>query len=132
MAAGDLKMLLADPTTGALRLGMPRPPEFVSGIDKLVQIVALELMNNGGRSIFRPSAGGGLRVLLGTNVDYDDPSELFADVRITVSRVEGNIKTDQVTTRRPPSERLSTLQIVDLVPDLPNLSVSVLIGVVSE
>ena len=111
---------------------MPRPPEFVSGIDKLVQIVALELLNSGGRSIFRPGAGGGLRVLLGTNVDYEDPTELFADVRLTISQVEQNIKTAQVTTLRPPSERLAALQIVDLVPDLQDLTVTVLLGVVSE
>ena len=132
MAAGDLKMLLADPTTGALRLGMPRPPQFVSGIDKLVQIVALELLNNGGRSIFDPAGGGGLRALVGTNVDYDDPSEIFSDVRVTLSRVEQNIKNGQVNTTRPPSERLSQLQIVDIVPDEANLEVRVLLGVVNE
>lgn len=132
MAAGDLKVLIQDPTTGALTLGVPRPPEYVSGIDKLVQIVVLELLNNGGRSIFRPGAGGGIRALLGTNVDYDDVSELFSDVQLTLSRVEDSIKQAQTSTSRPPSERLSQLQIVDIVPDESNLAVEVYLGVVNE
>jgi hypothetical protein len=132
MAAGDLKILSRDPNTGALTLALPRPPEYVSGIDKLVQIVALELMKNGGRSIFNPGSGGGLRALLGTNVDYTDPSELFSDLRVTVSQVEQNIKTAQVNTQRPPSERLSQLQIVDILPDDSRLQVQVFIGVVNE
>jgi hypothetical protein len=132
MAAGDLKVLIADPATGALTLGLPRPPQYVSGIDKLVQIVVLELLNNGGRSIFQPGGGGGLRAILGTNVDYDDVSELFSDVQVTISRVEENIKQAQVNTQRPPSERLGQLQIVDIVPDEANLAVEVFIGVVNE
>ena len=132
MAAGDLKILSRDPSTGALTLGLPRPPEYVSGIDKLVQIVALELLNNGGRSIFSPGSGGGLRALLGINTDYDDPSELFSDVRVAVSQVEQNIRTAQVTTTRPPSERLAQLQIVDIVPDESSLAVQVFLGVVNE
>jgi hypothetical protein len=132
MATGDLKLLTPDPTTGALRLGVVRPAQYVSGIDKLVQIVALELLNNGGRSIFNPGGGGGMRALLGTNVDYDDTSELFSDVQVTVSRVQQNIISGQTNTGRPPSERLAQLQIVDIVPDEANLEVQVVIGVVSE
>jgi hypothetical protein len=132
MATRDLKVLVSDPTTGALRLGLSRPPQYVSGIDKLVQIVALELLNSGGRSIFNPGGGGGLRALLGTNVDYDDTSELFSDVQVTISRVQQNITTGQVNTSRSPSERLTQLQIVDIVPDENNLEVRVLIGVVNE
>lgn len=132
MAAGDLRVLIQDPTTGALTLGLSRPPQYVSGIDKLVQIVVLELLNNGGRSIFSPGSGGGLRALLGTNIDYDDVSELFSDVQVTLSRVEENIKQAQVSTSRPPSERLSQLQIVDIIPDESNLAVDVYLGVVNE
>lgn len=132
MATGDLKVLMADPTTGALRLGVCRPPEFVSGIDKLVQIVALALLNMGGRSIFGTSPTGGLRALMGANVDYDDPSELFGDVRITVSSIEQSIKRAQVTTTRPPAERLARLQLVDIVADEADLGVRVLLGVVNE
>jgi hypothetical protein len=132
MAAGDLKLLVQDPETGILTLGLSRPPQYVSGIDKLVQIVVLELHNNGTRSIFRPGAGGGLRALLGTNVDYDDVSELFSDVQVTLSRVQENIQSAQVNTRRPPSERLSSIQIVVIVPDETNLAVEVYLGVVNE
>lgn len=132
MANGDLKVLTADPVTGALSLGLPRPPQYVSGIDKLVQIVALELLNNGGRSIANPSKGGGMRALFGSNIDPDDPSELMTDVQITVSRVEQNIKDGQVNTKRPPSELLTQLQILDIIPDESNLEVRVAIAVINE
>ena len=99
----DLKVLIRDPATGRLRLGLPRPPQYVSGIDKLVQIVALLFMENGGRSITTPGRAGGLRSLLGSNINPDDPAELMADVRLITSRVEQQIKEEQVRTRRPPS-----------------------------
>ena len=130
--SGDLKILVKDPVTGALQLGLQRPPAYVTGLDKLVQIVALEMLNNGQRSIFNPNRGGGLRILIGTNVDYDDPGELFADVRLIVSRVEQSIKQGQVNTKRPPSERLASLQVADLQADETTLSVSVILAVVNE
>ena len=129
--AGDLQVLTAD-ASGALSLGMPTPPRRVSGIDKLVQLVVLALLNVGGRSIFSPGKAGGLRALLGSNIDYDDPSELFADVRLVVSRLEQVIKEDQVLTTRPPSERLAAIQVVDIVPDVSNLEASIVLGVFNE
>lgn len=128
----DLQLLIRDPGTGRLRLGSPKPPVKISGIDLLVQIVALLLMNNGGRSIVSPGRAGGLRALLGTNFDPEDPSELFADIRLIVSRVEQTIKEEQVRTSRPPSERLQSLQLIDIVPDEVNFDIEVVIAVVNE
>ena len=127
-----LKVLVADPATGALSLGLPSPPQYVSDIDLLVQIIVLDLLNNGGRSITEPDKGGGLRTLIGINIDPDDPSEIMADVRMIVSRVEQRIKEKQVSTGRPPSERLSTLQLIDVSPDSSADSVLVYLGVINE
>jgi hypothetical protein len=128
----DLKMLILDPATGRLRLGMPRPPAKISGIDLLVQIVVLLFMNNGGRAIVAPGRAGGLRALLGSNINPEDPSELFADVRLIVSRVEQLIKEEQVRTQRPPSERLHNLQLIDIVPDPVSPEIEIIIAVVNE
>lgn len=128
----DLKLLIRDPATGRLRLGMPRPPAFVEGIDKLVQIVALLFMENGGRSIVTPGRAGGLRALLGSNIDQNDPAELMADIRLIVSRVEEQVKQEQVRTRRPPSERLQSLQLVDIVPDEDQPEVEIIVAVINE
>jgi hypothetical protein len=126
----DIMVLVVDPDTGALRPGLPRPPKSVSGIDKLVQLVAL--LSNGGRSIANPGRAGGLRQLLGLNIDPDDPSEIFADVRLMVSRVEQFIKEEQVLTNRPPSERLLLLQLVDVIAREEDLSIEIIVGVINE
>lgn len=128
----DLKLLSRDPETGRLHLGMPRPPQFVEGIDKLVQIVVLLFMENGGRSIVTPGRAGGLRALLGSSIDLEDPSELLADVRLIVSRVEQQIKEEQGSTQRPPSERLRSLQLVDILPDATNPEIEVVVAVINE
>lgn len=128
---GDLKVFTVS-STGALVPGVPTPPAFVSGIDKLVQIVALLLLSNGGRSIANPGRAGGLRQLIGSNFDPTDPAELFADVRIMVTRAEQLVKEEQVQTNRPASERLLQLQLVDIIPNEAELSVEIVLGVINE
>lgn len=110
----DLK-ILAVSVDGKLSLALARPTEKIADIDKLVQIVTLCFLNRGKRSIFNPGRTGGLRELLGSNVNPDDPQELFADIRLTVNQVERFIKESQAMTTRRPSERLRSLQLVDIV-----------------
>jgi hypothetical protein len=105
---------------------------MVQGIDLLVQIVALLFLNNGNRSIFAPGRAGGLRSFIGVNYDIDDPSELFADLRLVASQVEQTIKQEQESTSRPSSERLLSLQLIDIVPDDSNLEVEIIVQVINE
>lgn len=128
----DLKVLIRDPNTGRLQVGISRPPAEVSGIDLLVQNVALLFMTNGGRSIVTPDRAGGLRDLIGVNFDIEDPSELFADVRTMVNMVERQIKEEQVRTARPPSERLQSLQLIDIIPDDEEPIIEVVVAVINE
>jgi hypothetical protein len=128
----DIRMLVRDPNTGRLRLGMTRPPQKVEGIDFLVQLVALAFLNNGGRSIFQPGRVGGLRQFIGLNFDPNDPSELFADIRLITSQIEQTIKEEQVLTGRPPSERLFMLQLIDIVPDEEQPEIEIVVAVVNE
>jgi len=123
----DLKVLTLDSITGRLVLGIPRPPQQVAGIDLLVQIVTLLFLNNGGRSIAEPGRAGGLRNFIGLNFDPEDPSELFADLRLMTSRVEQMIREEQERTNRPASERLLSLSLLDIVPDpvLPEIEIIV-------
>lgn len=111
----DLK-ILATTVDGKLSLALARPTQRAAGIDKLVQIVTLCFLNRGRRSIFNPGRTGGLREILGANINPEDPQELFADIRLTVSQVERFIKESQAKTTRRPSERLRRLDLVDLVP----------------
>lgn len=128
----DLKVLTRDPVTGRLTPGVPRPPQQVSGIDLLVQIVALLYLNNGGRSIFEPGRAGGLRTFIGLNYDPDDPAELFADLRLMTSRIEQMIKEEQEKTLRKASERLLSLQLLDIIPDDVNPEIEIIVQVVNE
>lgn len=128
----DLKILARDKTTGRLTPGVSRPPETVEGIDLLVQVVALLFLSNGGRSIFDPGRAGGLRSFIGQNFDPSEPSELFADLRLMTSRVEQQIKEEQERTHRPPSERLRTLQILDIIPDPYLPEIEIVVQVINE
>lgn len=127
----DLKITKRDPVTGRLTLGISRPPEQIEGIDLLVQIVAVLLLTNGGRSITTPDRSGGFRSLIGSNYIVDDASELFADVRMILNRVEQTVKEEQAAVRRPPSESLHSLHLIDIVPDEENLEIEVIVSVIN-
>jgi hypothetical protein len=128
----DLKLLIQDPNTGRLRPGLPSPPAAIEGIDLLVQNVALLFLTNGGRSIVFPNRVGGLRQFIGANFDPEDPSELFADIRLMTSQIEQRIKEEQVSTARPPSERLLALQLIDIVPDEEQPEIEIIVAVTNE
>lgn len=127
----DIKIVHKDPNTGVLTIGIPRPPQFVSGIDLLVQIVTIELLTSPGRDIIDPDAGGNLRSLIGSNMAFDDEAEIFAEMRVMVSAAEENIKRKQRNSNRPASEQLGQLQLIDIVPDEENLQLEVILRVVS-
>jgi len=127
----DIKVVHKDPNTGVLSIGIADPPEFVSGIDKLVQIVAIELMTSPGRNISNPSAGGNIRSLVGSNVAFDDIGEIFAEIRMMVSSSEKNIVDFQGNGNRPSSEKLARLELLDIVPDEENMQLEIIIQIIS-
>lgn len=112
--AGDVKVFTIS-ATGSLVMGVSRPPVMLTGIDKLVQMVALVLLTNPGRSISSPGKGGGIRSLIGTNIDPEAPEELFADIRLMIERTKDYIIQSQANTTRDASERLKDLTLVDIV-----------------
>lgn len=127
----DIKVVNKDPNTGVLTIGMSDPPQYVSGIDLLVQIVTIELLTTPGRSITNPSSGGNLKSLVGSNVAFDDIGEIFAEVRMMVTAAEKNIMDQQVNSRRPANEKLARLDLVDLVPDEESMQLEVILNIVS-
>jgi phage baseplate assembly protein W len=127
----DVKMVQRDPNTGVLTIGISRPPEFVSGIDKLVQIVVLELLASPGRDINDPNAGSNLRSLIGANVAFDDEAEVYAEIKLMIKTAETNIKERQENTSRPSNEKLSKLDLLDIVPDEENSQLEIILRVVS-
>lgn len=128
----DLKIFSIDPATGRFKVGIPRPSVEISGIDLLVQNVAQLFLTNGGRSIVTPDRIGGLRQYLGANVDLDDPSELFADITMMTRQIEQQIKEEQTSTTRPPSERLQELRFIDIIPDEEESAIEIRVQIVNE
>lgn len=128
----NLKILSIDPSTGLLKIGLAAPSDEVEGIGLLVQIVTVLYLTNGGRSITFPDRVGGLRQFLGNNVNPEDPRELMADIRIMTTQIEQQIKQEQTSTRRGPSERLQALQFIDIVPNEADASIDIIVAVMNE
>lgn len=128
----DVQVVKQDPITGVYSFGMSRPPKFVEGVSKLVQIVVIELMTTPGRNVLDPSAGGNLQSLIGSNVTFDDEAEIFTEIQMMIRTAESNIKERQVNSNRPSNERLSALYLLDVVPDEENASLEIIVKIVSE
>ena len=128
----DLQLLVQDPETGRFKVGLPSPPRELEGIDLLVQNVVLLYLTNGGRSIVVPGRAGGIREFVGLNYDPNDVGELFADIQLMTTRIDQQIKEEQTRTSRPPSERLQSLNLVDIVPDPEQPLIEVIVQVVNE
>lgn len=86
----------------------------VTGMEKLVQIVVLTLMDVPGKSVLFPEAGGAIPSLIGQNIDINDPNEILADITNKVRKTQSEIIDNQLLTRAIPSERLRELRIMDL------------------
>lgn len=127
----DVKIVQRDSVTGVLTVGITRPPEFISGIDLLVQSVVIELLHSPGRDINDPQSGANLRSLIGANVSFDDEAEIFAEIKLMVSAAEKNMRAAQASSNRPANEQLGKLELMDVVPDEENLQLEVIIRVTS-
>lgn len=127
----NIKVIQKDEATGVLSIGMSRPPQYVSGIDLLVQIVVMEFLSSPGRDILNPGGGGNVRSLLGTNVNFEDEAEIFTEISMMVSATESNIKTIQEAYNRPANEKLARLEMVDIVPDDETMQLEIILRVVS-
>jgi hypothetical protein len=134
--SADLRIISRD-ENGVIRVALPRRndkvvSEKIQGIDKLVQIVALELLRNGQRNIADPTDGTRLRDMIGKNFDPSDEAEAFADVRLRISTGDTNIKERQLGTTRTANERLAQLNLVDIVPNVSAAELEVTLEIISE
>lgn len=127
----DIRIVSRDPDTGVLSIGISRPPQYVSGIDLVVQAVVLDLLASTGRDIVEPQAGGNLRSLIGSSVEFDDEAEIYAEIRLMVTNTERNIIQLQNTSSRPANEKLARLDLIDVVPDEQNSQVEIILRIVT-
>jgi hypothetical protein len=93
----------------------PTSPERVSGKNKLIQIVILALLNDPGRDVNYPERGSGLPSLIGSNIDFNDPTEVLADVSERIEKIRDEIIDAQSTLKNEtPSERLQDLILINV------------------
>lgn len=88
----DIKVINIDPVTRVVTLGMSSPPEKVSGLMKLVQVVVLALLNSPGRSGMYPHDGSGIPSMIGQfNLSASDSTQALAEISEKVEKVKDEI-----------------------------------------
>lgn len=111
----DFRVIRIDEITRRVTIAPPSPPRKVSGIDKLIQIVVLALLNDPGRNVFNPDQGSGLPSLIGTNINPADPTEAIAEVTERIEKIKDEILENQNTLENEElTERLADLQVISV------------------
>jgi hypothetical protein len=113
----DLQVITFDPVTGLASYGITYPPRIITGLDKCVQIVVLELLRDPGRNVFSPNEGVGLRADIGSyNYTYDgDELKLLAVQSVQDAQTE--ILSRQTPTQGTPNDRLKSLTLLNFAYD---------------
>ncbi len=127
----DLQVITFDRDTGLATLGIPLVPRKISGVEKLVQVVVLTIMKNGGRDVFEPNVGSGLRGLIGQyNFTEGDEVKNLAVQRIRA--VEQQILGFQAGAMVSPAEKLKKLEVLGVAFDETTYQTLIRIQVFSE
>ena len=110
----DTKIVFVDPVTGQVNIRLSA--ETVEGIEELIQVVVLSLLNISGQAALDPEEGGGLPELIGTNFGVDDPQELFAEVQQRVNKTQSEVREQQVGLDLDPEAKLKELKVISIEP----------------
>jgi len=108
----DLKVVHIHPETRVVTVRVSS--EFVSGVDLLIQIVVLSLLNDPGRSILDPAEGGGLPELIGSNLSMDDEEELYAEIQLRINKTKSEIINQQIGLDLLVEEKLRDLTLLSI------------------
>lgn len=108
----DLKVVHVDPITKVVSI---KPSsKIVTGVDWLIQIVVLSILNDPGRAVLDPGDGGGLPELIGSNLSVADPEELYTEVQLRINKSASEIISQQIGLSLSPEERLRSLAILSI------------------
>ena len=106
----DLKLIEIDPVTRIVSL--KASTAVVSGIDELIQVVVLSLLNVPGKDVLHPNKGGGIPSLIGYNISNE--TELFAEIAEKVSKTESEVLSDQIGLDLSAEAKLKEINIKDI------------------
>lgn len=112
MSFDDIKVLNVDEDTGLITFKIQA--KKVSGLDKLVQVVVLALLNSPGRDVLDPDRGSGIPTLVGSNIDPNDSTEIFAEVAQRVMRTQAEIIDSQIGLDESDEEQLREIKIINI------------------
>lgn len=112
----DFPLVTFDPITGMAMIGVPTVPRRVVGINKLVQIVVIAILKNGGQAVIDPDQGSGLRAMIG-QFNYTEPTAIQVEVLKRIQLIEKQIIANQANFTLPSSEKLVSLKILQVATD---------------
>jgi len=127
----DFPLVKFDPNTGVATLGMPTVPRPLRGIQKLVQIVVIAVLKNGGQDVFAPIEGSGLRALIG-QFNYSDEQEVRVELSSRVNKIQREVIQNQAPFPSPPAEKLRSLKVLEIAVDPVTSSAFLRLQVISE
>lgn len=100
-------------TSSALLFTLGSTFKSVTGIERLVQLFVKILMQTPGSDRFRPAVGGGLRRIIGTNVDAGSTHSLDSSVIQSVTATRDQVIQLQNRNQRiPADERLQSASVI--------------------
>jgi len=103
----DIRLIDVDPVTRLV--SFRTSSKTLSGIDELIQIVVLSLLNTPGKDVLHPNKGGGISELVRYNMT--EANEMFTEVASRVSKTEQEIIEDQVGLNLNPETKLRKINI---------------------
>ena len=118
-----LSIYYPDPDTGYLRMGFNGGANAITGVQVLLDKVALLLLNRIGSSVFTPSKGSELADRTNVYGDAKDDAELKLSIYSAIKKVESTILADQATVTTPDDEKLVSLEISDITQDSTDLTI---------
>lgn len=104
----DIQQIVIDPVTR--KVALKTTAKMVKGIDELIQVVVLSLLNSPGRDPLDYERGGGLTELIGYNIS--DEAELFAEVAKRVTDTEKEVLERQAGTSTIPEAKLKRINLL--------------------
>lgn len=108
----DISIIDIDPSTG--RVSFKVTHKAISGIQKLVQVVVLSLLNSPGKDVLDPAKGSGIPSMIGMNFDASDTQELTAEIVQRVKKTQREVQLDQIGLQLSSEERLRDIQIISV------------------
>lgn len=106
----DIQQIQVDPITR--KVSFKTTAKIITGIDELIQVVVLTLINSPGKDPLDIERGGGLSELIGYNIA--DASELLADVTKKISDTEREVIERQAGTNIDSEAKLRRLNLLDV------------------